>query len=422
MTLQVNCPHCQQVCQLPEGSTGSAKCGRCGQIFTIPATNSSLGSQTGPQGPSVGGEIFDTTQKTVEKIWSGISGFGKKMWDTVSDTVSPPPEEIKPPGRTSPPAESPTAPPTSLTNEPPEDFDEIDLELDGPGAGRLFEEPQRSADAEPTIGADPPPHSGVFRLDIGRFSSAGRVRDKNEDSHLVQHYCTANLNARHEAALIVVADGMGGYQAGDRASLITIQAMGRVLGSKVLEWINQPTPTVSTNFFQQSLIAGLHESNTLVLQEAEKGATSQGMGSTAAVAVIYDGVAEFSHVGDCRVNLWHDGQLEQLTRDHTLVGRMVELGQLTEEEAENHPHGHQVTQGIGKLKTINPSYSQIKLTPGDWLIVACDGLHAHVNKSMLTEALRTAPSSAPNLVHYLVDLANFHGGSDNCTVVAVRCF
>ena len=101
---------------------------------------------------------------------------------------------------------------------------------------------------------------------------------------------------------------------------------------------------------------------------------------------------------------------------------MVELGQLTPQEAINHPSGNEVTQAVGKRADIQPARYGLKLAKGDWLLVACDGLHAHVDDRTIQDAVNNAAFAAAPLADQLVDLANQRGGSDNCTVVAAYCF
>src|SRR5205807_2487552 len=113
----------------------------------------------------------------------------------------------------------------------------------------------------------------------------------------------------------------------------------------------------------------------------------KGMGATAALVVIWDGHAYLGHAGDCRVYLYRSGSLNQLTEDQTLVSRMVALGQLSAEEAAQHEKRNEVTQAIGKRPSIEPSRSEVGLLPGDYVVVACDGLAAHVDHPMLQKAL-----------------------------------
>jgi len=140
------------------------------------------------------------------------------------------------------------------------------------------------------------------------------------------------------------------------------------------------------------------------------------------VVLFWDGKVKVGHVGDCRVYHQRGDNLTQVTRDQTLVERMVELGQLTPKEALTHPARSEVLQAIGNYAEIAPAAYQLQLAAGDWLIVACDGLHTHVNNAKLQEAIRQAAPAAAALAQQLVDQANQRGGTDNCTVVAVRCY
>jgi protein phosphatase len=145
------------------------------------------------------------------------------------------------------------------------------------------------------------------------------------------------------------------------------------------------------------------------------------MGSTAVVLLIWDAKAYIRLVGDCRVYHWRGGKLTQVTRDQTLVARMVELGQLTQEEAAKHARRNEVAQAVGKYALIEPARCELSLSPGDWLVASSDGLQAHVNDRTLGETIARAGVSAEDLASRLVELANQGGGSDNCTVVVVRC-
>jgi protein phosphatase len=299
--------------------------------------------------------------------------------------------------------------------------EELGLDLDGPTAESLKQQDEAEKQRAPKLGTEPPALHGQFRLDLGGATSMGRVRDRNEDSFLLWQQSWSNLDARHDAALVVVADGMGGHHAGDRASYLTLQHVGAAL-RPVLSNFGPGQPEAKPNAGREALEAALKTANTVVYQVAQKEAPGKGMGATAAVVLVNDGQVEIGHVGDCRVYLFHDGSLSQVTRDQTLVARMVELGQLTEQEAKNHPKANEVSQAVGKSADLQPAYYKLRLAPGDWLVVACDGLHAHVDAALLAETLHAAPFAAALVAHHLVELANFRGGSDNCTVVAVRCY
>lgn len=255
------------------------------------------------------------------------------------------------------------------------------------------------------------------RLVLGSASSRGRVRDRNEDSLLVQHCAWSNLDQRHDVAFVVIADGMGGHQAGDRASGLVLRAMAGVLPPLLSAALRGEDPEPVA--LAEALDAGLQEANRVVQQAAKDDPACKDMGSTAVALLLWDGQAIISLVGDCRVYHWRGGLLTQVTRDQTLVTRMVELGQLTPQEAARHPRRSEVTQAVGKYGRLSPARSEVSLEAGDWLVACCDGLYAHVDERMLAEAIGQAGTSATGLANRLVELANQGGGSDNCTVIAV---
>ncbi len=247
------------------------------------------------------------------------------------------------------------------------------------------------------------------------------MRDRNEDSLLLHRCSWSNLDQRHDVALIVVADGMGGHQAGERASGLVVQALGKALAPVLTAALNAQSPQSAAFDPSEALEGGLIEANRLVREMAQRNPAWKGMGSTAVALLIWDGQAYIRLVGDCRVYHWRGGKLTQVTKDQTLVARMVELGQLTPEEAAKHPRRNEVAQAVGKYALIEPARYELSLSPGDWLLASSDGLQAHVNDRTLSDAISKAGASATELADRLVELANQGGGSDNCTVVTVRC-
>jgi protein phosphatase len=127
------------------------------------------------------------------------------------------------------------------------------------------------------------------------------------------------------------------------------------------------------------------------------------------------------HVGDSRTYHLRRGRLLQLTRDQTFVNRMVELGQLTAEEAENHPRKNELQQAIGGQPDVVPGVSAGKLQRGDWVLVCSDGLSNHINNSELEKMLtREAAYSSEEAARRLLNLTNLRGATDNATIVVVR--
>lgn len=396
MPVQIKCPGCAAVLQIPDNLLGrSVKCSKCQNQFTAqaPETPAGLPASSWPARPSGLGGLF----LGLRGLFSGWTGAAKPE-GAKGKPATPIPEELPLAG---------------------EHLEEVSLELDGPTAPPA-EKTEESA-AAPVLMAEPEALHGQFRLDIAGATSTGRVRQRNEDSFLVQQLSWSNRDTRHDAAGIVVADGMGGYEAGDRASHLIIRVLGAFLAGLWRELLNPEHLEVTPPALAKTLDEAVRSANTLVYQQAQNPGC-KGMGATLAALTIWNGQVHISHVGDCRVYHLHEGNLQQVTRDQTLVARMLELGQLTEEEARTHVLRNEVTQAIGRRPEIQPAAYEVKLTTGDWLIIACDGLHAHVDAPLLREVLLSAPPSSKGVAQHLVDLANHHGGTDNCTVVAVRCF
>jgi serine/threonine protein phosphatase PrpC len=262
----------------------------------------------------------------------------------------------------------------------------------------------------------------VPRLEVGAATSPGRARTRNEDSFLVQHLAWNHLADRHDLALLIVADGMGGAEAGDRASWLVVGTVAASLGPLLAGAFGRGLKDFTSARLTQAVTAALHEANRTVYQAAQAEPACRGMGATAAVVLICDGRVVIGHVGDCRVYHSQEGQLTQVTRDQTLVARMVELGKLTPREALRHPSRHEVSQAVGRAPELEPASYQLMLSTGDWLVIACDGLHAHLDHAALESAVAHSAPAAGLLAQDLVERADQLGGSDNCTVLTVRCY
>jgi protein phosphatase len=271
-----------------------------------------------------------------------------------------------------------------------------------------------------TVRAPQQAPTGPPRLEIGSATSPGRQRDRNEDSFLVQHLAWSNLDARHDVALLLVADGMGGAASGDRASGLVVRTLGAALAPLLASALSgQARGPAAVQ--PDTLENALREANTVVYREARADPACKGMGATAVVALVWDTQVLIGNVGDARVYHQRAGKLTQVTRDQTLVARMVELGHLTPAQALVHPSRNEVTQAVGLHAAVEPARARLQLVAGDWLVLACDGLHAHVDATAMQELIARGPQSAAALALELVEAADRGGGSDNTTVIAVRC-
>ncbi len=266
-----------------------------------------------------------------------------------------------------------------------------------------------------------PATAGALRMGIAGLTSTGKQRSSNEDTFLIQQL-TWFETQNYQLALIIVADGVGGHSAGDVAARLVIRTVGNALAPVLCGALSGKFDNVTRRGLAASIEGALKNANQAVRSQAGSNPRFKGMGATAAVAIIWNGRVVIGHVGDCRVYHFSRGALKQVTNDQTLVGRMVELGQLTPEEARTHPARNQVSQAIGVRTALDPAHYKLKLVPGDWLLVACDGLHSQVSDDVIQATFKKAPPSAYLLTSRLVDLANQAGGNDNCTVVSVRCY
>lgn len=259
-----------------------------------------------------------------------------------------------------------------------------------------------------------------IRLDLGAATSPGRVRDHNEDSFLLQYLVYCNLDVWHELAVLVVADGMGGAAAGEKASGLVIRSVGTTLTPLLTQILNDAK--MDSTGIAAAVSAALREANRAVWDTSRQDAACKGMGATAVVAVVWEAQIFIGHIGDCRVYHERAGKLAQVTRDQTLVARMVELGHLTPKQALTHRARNEVTNAIGISAEIVAASYQLQLSAGDWLILACDGLHMHLDDAALQAEIAASKSSAAQLAQRLVERADERGGSDNCTVLVVRCY
>jgi serine/threonine protein phosphatase PrpC len=151
------------------------------------------------------------------------------------------------------------------------------------------------------------------------------------------------------------------------------------------------------------------------------GKGKRGMGCTAEAMYVDSRNLVVGHVGDSRTYHLHQGRLIQLTRDQTLVNRLVELGQLTAEEAENHPRKNELQQAVGGQPDVVPGVYHGKLKRGDWVLVCSDGLTNHIPAADLEKMLtREAAFSAEEAARRLLNLVNLRGATDNATIVVVR--
>ena len=278
------------------------------------------------------------------------------------------------------------------------------------------------------------------RMEIASWTTTGMVRTGNEDAYALLHACETRQDDRAESALILLCDGMGGYEAGEVAAALAIQVLRKYLTTqKPFEALSgasafpadalapggrpegHAAPPLDVEGAKKLLKNALKEANKAVFTASRApGSKRRGMGCTAEAVYLDGRNVVVGHVGDSRTYHLSEGRLVQLTRDQTLVNRLVELGTLTPEEAETHPRRNELQQAVGGQPDVEPGVYHGFLKPGDWVVVCSDGLTNHVNAADLQQMLQSEASSAEMAARRLVNLANIEGATDNATVVVVR--
>lgn len=264
------------------------------------------------------------------------------------------------------------------------------------------------------------------RFDVAAWTTTGMVRGGNEDAFALLHAATGRQDDLGDAALILLADGMGGYESGEVAAALALQSLRHYLLQQppFAELTGGPSFWPGREPFdveacKKILSEALKEANTAVYHAARTGQGKRGMGCTAEAVAALGHHLVVGHVGDSRTYHLHAGNLVQLTRDHTLVNRMFELGHLTEEEALAHPRRSELQQAIGGYPDVDPAVYHATLVPGDWVVVCSDGLSNCVMPAALKDTLQ-ASASAEAAARRLVNLANLEGATDNATIVVLR--
>jgi len=220
----------------------------------------------------------------------------------------------------------------------------------------------------------------------------GMVRQNNEDSM----YPEASGES-HGTTTLVVADGMGGHVAGEVASRLAVNAAA---STEV-----PPTDRVAAG-------------NRAIREEVARDPSLEGMGTTMTlVSLTEDGTATVAHVGDSRAYLLRNGELRQLTEDHTVAAEYVAQGKISAKEAASHPQRHMLTRTLGLTRFVNVDEIEIPLSPSDRLLLCSDGLNEMVDDDDIANVL--GGPAVDDVAWALVEKANAAGGVDNVTVIVV---
>ncbi|RUT36247.1 Stp1/IreP family PP2C-type Ser/Thr phosphatase [Paenibacillus zeisoli] len=232
-------------------------------------------------------------------------------------------------------------------------------------------------------------------------SDVGHVRSVNEDSSWV-------ANLEQGFTLGIVADGMGGHQAGDTASRLAVETI-----VSDLKTISRAT---SIELRREALRRAILHANEVVFRTASESVEYHNMGTTV-VAILMDrreGI--IGHIGDSRAYLFRQGNITQLTEDHTLVNELVKSRQISEEEAYNHPRRNVITRALGTDAQVDVDLIHVVLREGDILLLCSDGLSSYVSRQQMAQTIGLSNISLKDRADHLLQLALDAGGEDNITV------
>lgn len=242
-------------------------------------------------------------------------------------------------------------------------------------------------------------------IDAAGKSDIGKVRSTNQDAYHIGSFSP-------DAAWSVVCDGMGGANAGNVASLVAVGAISANMDRNYDP--NKPNSSIH-NLITTAII----NANALVYQKSKQSPDLAGMGTTAVLTVIKNDMAYIAHVGDSRAYHIKNTEIKQITKDHTMVQYLIENGEITPEEAKDHPKKHLITRAVGVEEGVSVDYNEFEIEKKDKVLICSDGLTNLVNEQEILSVV-SENSSLSDAVDALVSLANERGGNDNITVVMME--
>ncbi|RZU00989.1 Stp1/IreP family PP2C-type Ser/Thr phosphatase [Rivibacter subsaxonicus] len=245
----------------------------------------------------------------------------------------------------------------------------------------------------------------LLRFEFFCATDTGRSRNNNEDSVAVDE----------TALLAVLADGMGGYNAGEVASGMATSFIKAELG----RWLTEATAQATDADVRRAMDICVENANRAIFNAANSNPQYAGMGTTLLLAVMRESRVLVGHVGDSRVYRWRDDELVQITRDHSLLQEQIDAGLLSPEQAAMSQHRNLVTRAVGVEDTVLLETHLHEMRGGDTLLLCSDGLSDMLSDPQMAQLLLDH-DALPEAAQALVDAANDAGGRDNISVILVR--
>jgi len=245
------------------------------------------------------------------------------------------------------------------------------------------------------------------KIDLAELTDTGRVRDHNEDA----------IGSDPDIGLMVLADGMGGYNAGEVASGIAVQIVSE-LATEGASRENRDEIDPHSGLMRQSIVLrdAVYRANKIIFQTAQSQTHCEGMGTTIVACMFYDNKVSIAHVGDSRAYRLRGGAFEQLTLDHSLLQELVDRGFYSAEEAQRSTNRNYVTRALGVEPTVEVEVHEYEVLQDDIYLLCSDGLPDMVEDEDIHLTISTFNASLDVVGKQLIELANDHGGRDNVSV------
>lgn len=240
-------------------------------------------------------------------------------------------------------------------------------------------------------------------VQVGFKTDKGKKRARNEDSLFVMP----------KEDIYIVADGVGGQNSGQVASSLAVKTIAEYVKANPLSG-TEDEEALRSYFFECMKLT-----NQVVYHSAKQTAENAGMATTAVLLHLYYGNAYFVNIGDSRAYICRDGQISQVTEDHTYVNELVKGGSITKEQAEVHPQKNMITRALGGDDKILPDFYRLETKKNDIIILCTDGLYGEVNLDEIC-SMAAVSNSMSTLSRNLVQRANQNGGNDNITVICLK--
>lgn len=255
--------------------------------------------------------------------------------------------------------------------------------------------------------------ASIQPLCYGIASDVGMLRDNNEDASFAMHWHSITIEDRPDFGFFVVADGMGGHLDGEKAAGIAVETLAAEMMETIYAPLLRDFHAADSPTILDALVSASEKANLAVIKRVPGG------GTTLSTVAVVGNLAYLAHVGDSRAYLIHDDEIEQLTTDHTLVQRLIEMKEITPEEAEFYPQKNVLYRAIGQNEQLKVERMIRTLPPSSQMLICSDGLWDLVEDETIRRVAQE--SATPQLAcEALISLANERGGTDNITVIILK--